>query len=67
MKEPGNSVDIVLRLGAGRFGVRFTAGAKTFSLLRNVQTACVAHPASCAVGTGRSFLEVKLPAREADH
>jgi hypothetical protein len=48
--------------------VRSTAGAKEFSSNLCVQTGSVAHPASCPMGTGRSFPGAKArPGRDADH
>jgi len=37
------------------------------SLRYRVQTGSVAHPASCPMGTGGSYLGVKRPGHEADH
>lgn len=34
---------------AGLYGVRFTAGVRTFSLFLNVQTGCGIHTACCSV------------------
>jgi hypothetical protein len=38
-----------------------------FSLFHNAQTGSGAHPASCIMGTGGCFPEVKRQRREADH
>jgi len=46
--------------GRGNF-VRFVAGAKGFSLLQNIQTACGVHPASYSLGIAASFPAVKQP------
>jgi len=48
-------------------GVRFPAGAANFSLLSHVQTGSGAHQTFYPLGTGGSFLGVKLPGREAGH
>jgi hypothetical protein len=45
-------VDTATVLQAGRNGVRILAGARDFSLLRNMQTGSGAHPASYSMGTG---------------
>jgi hypothetical protein len=44
------------------FGVRSPAGAKDFSSSLGVQTGSGAHPASCTMGTGSPFPEVKSAA-----
>jgi hypothetical protein len=49
--------------------VRFPAGARDISLLRNVQTNSGSHPASYSIGTGGGGVistGVKLPRREAN-
>ena len=45
--------------------MRFPAGVTEFSVLRNAQTECTAHPASDSVGTGEEA--VKRPGREVDY
>jgi hypothetical protein len=65
---PGSSVSIVSDYGLDDWaiGVRSMAGAKDFSSC--VQTGSEAHPASCTMGTGGSFLRGKAqPGRDADH
>jgi hypothetical protein len=50
-------------------GVRFSEGARDFSLPHNVQTVQTGsreHPASSRTGTGGTFLGVKWQGREAD-
>jgi hypothetical protein len=47
-------------------GVRSPAGAKDFSSSLCVQTGSGAHPASCTIGTGRTFPGGKITA-DADH
>jgi hypothetical protein len=47
------------RLDDRMIGVRFTAGAGNFSLLRRVQTGSGAHPASYPMGTWGYFPEGK--------
>jgi hypothetical protein len=51
----GAVVSIVTRLRAGRSRVRIPAGARSFYLLRNIQTVSAAHPASNSIGTGTTF------------
>jgi len=48
-------------------GVRFPAGAKSFSLRHRVQTGSGAHSATYPMGTEALCLGVKWPGREADH
>jgi hypothetical protein len=48
-------------------GVLFSAGARNFSLLHNVQAGTGTHLAFCTMATGGCFLGVKKPGREADH
>jgi hypothetical protein len=44
------------------------AGQKNFSFTLCVQTGSGAHPASCTMGTGSSFLRGKArPGRDTDH
>ena len=50
-KSRYSAVCIVIRLRAGRFGVRIPAGVKN-SLVRNVPTDSMAHPASYSMGNG---------------
>jgi hypothetical protein len=40
-------------------GIQFSAGARNFSFLRNVQTSSEAHPSSCSVELGGSFLGIE--------
>jgi hypothetical protein len=47
--------------------LRFSAGAKNFSLLHCVQTGSGAHPASYLMGTRILPLDIKRPGRAADH
>lgn len=47
--------------------VRLLVGTTDFSHLRSVQTVSISHPAYYIVGTGESFLKVKLSGRETDH
>jgi hypothetical protein len=47
-----NVVGLATRLWAGQAGVRIPVGGGDFSLLRNIQTGCVGHQASCLMGTG---------------
>ena len=42
----------VIRLRAGRTGVRFPAGAIDFSVLHNVEIDSEAHSSSCSLATG---------------
>jgi hypothetical protein len=53
-----SSVNIVSDYGLDdrAIGVRSPAGAKDFSFILCVQTGSGAHPASCTMGTGGSFL-----------
>jgi hypothetical protein len=44
-----------------------SARAGDFSLLHSLQTGIWAYSASCSVGTGGCFLEIKRPGHEADH
>jgi hypothetical protein len=46
---------------------QFPVGARTFSLLHNVQTSSRAHTATYIMGTRHCFTRVKWPGREADH
>jgi hypothetical protein len=46
--------------------IRFPVGARNFSLHHRVQNGSGVHPASYPMGTGGSFLRIKLPRREAD-
>jgi hypothetical protein len=65
-----SSVSIVSDYGLDdrTIGVRSPAEAKDFSYGLFVQTGSEAHPASCAMGTGRSFPGAKArPGRDADH
>jgi hypothetical protein len=49
-------------------GVRSPTEAEDFSSILCVQIGSGAHPASCIMGTGRSFPGVKArPGRDADH
>ena len=43
----GNNVIIVIKVEAGRSGVRILAGARDFYLLRNAHTHSGAYPPSC--------------------
>jgi hypothetical protein len=47
--------DIVIRLRAGRPGVRFVAEARAFSFLCNAHTGPGANPIPIAIDAGRSF------------
>jgi hypothetical protein len=58
---------IVTRLRDGRSGVQFLAGARNFSLLKNVKICCGAHPASYSMGTRNCFTGIKQLGHEADH
>jgi hypothetical protein len=55
-----SGITIMTRLRVERSSVRITVGARDFSLFHNVQTGCGAYPASYTVGTGDSFLDVKV-------
>ena len=57
-----NVVGIMTLVLAGRFAVRVPAGARDFSLHRNVQTGSGAHPVRPSSYTG-----AKLLGREVDH
>jgi hypothetical protein len=48
--SPHRIFDKVIRLRAGRFGVRMPAWVRIFFLLRNDHTASGAHLASCSMG-----------------
>jgi hypothetical protein len=64
------SVSIVFDYGLDyrAIGVLSPARAKDFSSSLCVQTGSEAHPASCTMGTGRSFPRGKArPGRDADH
>jgi hypothetical protein len=64
-----SSIGIALGYGADDrgSGVRFPAGAGTFSLHHRVQNCSGAHPASYPMGTRVFFLGIKRPGCEADH
>jgi hypothetical protein len=62
-----NLFGMVTGVCAEWFGVRFQAGAKDFSLLRNLQTGSETHPASYSIGWGSSFPVIKRSGRECDH
>jgi hypothetical protein len=47
--------------------VRLPVGATDFSHLRSVRAVSLSRPASYILGTGESFLGVKLSGRETDH
>jgi hypothetical protein len=66
---PGCSVSIarVYRLEGRGILVRFSAGARDFSVLHSVHTGSGDHPASYRVGAGALYPGVKRPGREADH
>jgi hypothetical protein len=49
------------------YGVRFSARARDFSLLRSVKTGSGAHPASYPKGTGALSPGVKRAGRETDY
>jgi hypothetical protein len=66
----GSSVSIVSGYGLDdrAIEVRSPVEAKDFSSSLCVQTGSEAHPASCAMGTGRPFPGGKArPERDADH
>jgi hypothetical protein len=64
-----SSVGIALGYGLDDRSTRvgFPAGAGNLYLHHRVQNDSGAHPVSYPMGTGSSFLGVKLPGREADH
>lgn len=53
-----SSVSLVTKLGTGNRGtvVRFLAGVTDFSVPRNAQTGCAAHPAPDSVDAGEEGL-----------
>jgi hypothetical protein len=53
-----SSVGIVTLQRHGRYGVRFSADARDYSLLQIVQTSSRGQPAPSAVGTGVQVHEV---------
>jgi len=59
-------VSIEIWLQARWSGIRISARAIFFSLVRKVQTGSGAYPASCSVGTG-TFPMVKRQRRDVDH
>jgi hypothetical protein len=62
-----SSVGIAMGCSAEGIGVRFPAGAKYFSVLRNVQTGSGAHPDFYPMDTGGCFPgRVKRQGREAN-
>jgi hypothetical protein len=66
MCELNISVSIVIRLQADNW-VSIHGKSKDLSLLHHIQTTSGAHPASCPVGTGDSYLTVKQPGLDVDH
>ena len=52
-------VSTVTWLQAGQWPLWFSAETGDFSLFQNIQTSSEAHPASCSMGTGGSFMEVE--------
>jgi hypothetical protein len=53
-------VAVVTRLWTGRFGVWFSAGARDFTVVQNVNTGSVAYGASCLLGVGGCYTGGKL-------
>jgi hypothetical protein len=57
----GGSQDSTVNIAAcWMTGVRFPSGARDFSVPHSVYIGSGAHPASYTMGTGDSFLEVKV-------
>jgi hypothetical protein len=53
--------------GYWKIGVRFSVGARNFSLLHLVQTGSGAHPVSYPMGSGFFSVGVKRQGHEAEH